>query len=124
MKKFILFLLIGLSISSSYASDLDQVFCNQSDACKKYCGLRENNKFDENNSSHEDLMVECLGSLSDAQKIKDDLTKTVTNFDQELCNKTTSCRKYCDLREKNQFDEQNAAHKNIMLKCLKYLTSQ
>jgi hypothetical protein len=74
----IFFLFIFSAAINARASKLDDNLCNQTEACKKYCDLREKDKYDENNQSHEELMIECFEDMSGRDsEIKTELLESI-----------------------------------------------
>lgn len=111
--KRILFLLLFVS-GQAFASKLDNVFCNQSDVCKEYCELRENNTFDDNNPRHEEMLVECSQNLSsESDVMTDKVLRDVGDVD-------TTIRDLCP-EYYNAVAQKKEYSNNLFLKCLEKL---
>ncbi len=118
MKK-ILFLLLLLS-NQAFASMIDDNLCNQSQICKEYCQLRKEDKFDDNNPKHEEMLLECSQSLSGkADKIAGKMVNDVTQIVKMV---QTRCPEYYKLWQEDKIDKTSEYHNKLFNQCLKVIS--
>jgi hypothetical protein len=116
MKK-ILFLLFFLSSTSALASPLDDIFCGQSDKCKKYCQLRSDDKYNESNPAHEEMLIECTQELSSKKEnIDHELMKNIEVIVNMIKH---NCKDYYSLSSQGKITNNN--RDKMAAKCLQKL---